>query len=623
MELYSGPLPDFVSATRENKITLSLTNAYSDWFGRAPDDSQVRAWNNSLVRLKDVLEASLDEDSGIVLEYELPLSSLRLDCMITGHNKLGHECAEIVELKQWESCTLTEEEDLVVTWIDGKNRPVLHPSAQVARYQQFLSDGHSAFYGPNAIVVDSCSYLHNYRLRASDPLLDDRFSKLLRRFPVFTSSDIAKIQERLREHVGQGHGTEVLRRVKDSKLAPSKQFLRHVGKVLKGISEYTLLDEQVVVYQTVLTAAKSALESRRKRCIVVRGGPGTGKSVIAVNLMADLSRKGFNARYATGSKAFTTTLRKIAGSRASAQFDYTLSYARAAENQVDVLVVDEAHRIRQTSATRWTSKENRSGLPQVEELLKAALVSVFFIDDFQAVRPDEIGTSSYIIEHASRLGVQVDTFDLKAQFRCQGSDRYVSWLDGLLGLNPSAPRKYHSSDVFDLRVLDTPELLEGSIRARAAEGGSARLTAGFCWPWHDARPDGTLADDVRIGDFVRPWNAKHDVGKLAKGIPRASLWAHTPGGLGQIGCVYSAQGFEFDYVGVIIGDDLQASGPGGSLRGNPAASEDPAILRAGTQGPLLISRAYRVLLSRGLRGCYLAFTNPETRRAFESGVVRG
>jgi uncharacterized protein len=622
MELYQGSLPRFIMAARENKISASLSDAFLQWYGRAPGESQVRAWNNSLIRLKDVLESALDDDTGMLLEYELPLSNLRLDCMITGLSQSGIHSAEIVELKQWEACERTEEENLVVTWVDGKNRPVLHPSAQVARYQQFLKDGHSAFYGTDSIRVGSCSYLHNYRLKPSDPLLDIKFRSLIRDFPVYVATDFSKVQKRLHENVGGGKGMELLRRVRGSRIAPSKQFLRHVGRVLKGLSDYTLLDEQGVVYETVLTSTKRSLKSGTKSCIVVRGGPGTGKSVIAVNLMADLARAGFNARYATGSRAFTTTLRKIAGSRAGAQFDYTLSYAKFGENQVDVLLVDEAHRIRQTSTTRWTSKAKRTGIPQVEELLRAARVSVFFIDDLQAVRPDEIGTSSYIIEHARELAIPVTEFDLKVQFRCQGSDAFVRWLDGKLNLDPEAPLRYRSSPLFDLRIFDTPSQLESEIRTRVSEGFSARLTAGFCWHWSDPRPDGTLSEDVQIGDFKRPWNAKHDVGKLAKGIPRASLWAHDESGLNQIGCVYSAQGFEFDYVGVIVGPDLRAVAQPITLRGNPAGSEDPAIQRAGGSGAVLIARAYRILLSRGLKGCYVTFTEADAREAFEVGLLR-
>jgi len=622
MELYQGSLPSFVASTRENKITPQLSDAFAEWFGRPPEDSQIRAWNNSLIRLKDVLESALNPDTGVLLEYELPLSSLRLDCMVTGQSEAGVESAEIVELKQWETCSRTEEDNLVVTWLDGRNRPVLHPSAQVARYQQFLKDNHSAFYGPQPVQLASCSYLHNYRQRESDPIVDSKFRELLQRFPVYLATDFLRIQDRLHKSVGFGQGVGLLRRIRGSKAAPSKQFLRHVGKVLKGLPEYTLLDEQAVVYETVLNAARKSLKDRRKVCIVVRGGPGTGKSVIAINLMADLSRAGVNTRFATGSKAFTTTLRKIAGSRAGVQFGYTLSYANAKENQLDVLLVDEAHRIRKTSSTRFTPRTARSGLSQVEELLRAALVSVFFIDDLQAVRPDEIGTSSYILSHAQGLGVEVIEFDLKVQFRCQGSGAYVGWLDGVLGLSDSAPLKYRVSDVFDLRIFDTPSLLEREIQARTAEGFTARLTAGFCWPWSEPLTDGTLPNDVQIGDFSRPWNAKHDVGRLAKGIPRASLWAHEESGVNQIGCVYSAQGFEFDYIGVIVGPDLRKSESSTTLSGHPVASEDPAIERAGESAAVLIARAYRVLLSRGLKGCYVAFTEPETRKAFESGLIR-
>jgi len=231
MELYQGPLPGFVKATRENSISVALADAYRDWYGRLPPEGQIRAWNNSLVRLKDVLEPSAPQDTGVLLEYELPLSSLRLDCMVTGTSPVGQQAAEVIELKQWESCSSTEEDSLVVTWIGGRNKPTLHPSAQVARYQQFLLDGHAAFYGESPVTLSSCAYLHNYRPKKGDPLLDRKFEELLSRFPVYLAPDYEQLGGRIRDRIGHGGGLSTLRRVLTSKLAPSKQFLRHVGQV--------------------------------------------------------------------------------------------------------------------------------------------------------------------------------------------------------------------------------------------------------------------------------------------------------------------------------------------------------------------------------------------------------
>lgn len=171
---------------------------------------------------------------------------------------------------------------------------------------------------------------------------------------------------------------------------------------------------------------------------------------------------------------------------------------------------------------------------------------------------------------------------------------------------------------FDFRIMNSPDALEQAIREKAVVGFSARMTAGFCWKWSDPRTDGTLENDVVLGKYTRPWNAKPDAGRLAAGIPKASLWAHQPGGINQIGCIYTAQGFEFDYVGVIFGNDLTYDTDSGQWRGNRANSADPVVKRSGANFLKNVKNTYRVLLSRGMKGCYVYFTDKETANFFRS-----
>lgn len=618
MQLFLGPESEFAEETTTNRIALRLSQAFEKFYGYGPGADERRSWANSLGRLKDVLARAAPPDAGVVLEYQLPLSSLRLDCLVAGRGKTTGPHAEIIELKQWERTEASEEDDLVVTWLRGANRAVLHPAVQVGRYEQYLRDYHSAFYEPNPIGLGSCVYLHNYRPSSDDPLLSAKFRAEAAAHPVFMAPDFDRISEHLAARIGAGGGLEILHRFSSSKTAPSKDLLKHVAAVLRREPSFVLLDEQLVVYQTVLGAVLKPKAT--KRCIIVKGGPGTGKSVVALSLMADLSGKGRNARYATASKSFTTTLRKIVGARAARQFDYTMNYGRSPESSVDAVIVDEAHRIRPTSETRFMRREHRTGIPQVEEILRAARVSVFFVDDLQAVLPTHVGSSAYIREHAEKLGIDVHEFELDIQFRCKGSDTFVSWVDNLLGLRESGPSVYTPTSEFDFRVLGSPEDLDHEIRNRAEEGHVARVTAGYCWPWSDPKPDGTLVDDVRVGGFARPWNARYDAPRLAAGIPRADLWAYDPAGIDQVGCVYTAQGFEFDYVGVIIGPDISWDPARGGWSGNPEASADRELRRAGGDFDELVKRAYRVLLSRGLKGCYVTATERATLELLRSRV---
>jgi hypothetical protein len=368
----------------------------------------------------------------------------------------------------------------------------------------------------------------------------------------------------------------------------------------------------------VLAAAKKGFHDRRKTALIVKGGPGTGKSVIAINLMADLLRMGFNAHYATGSRAFTETLRKIIGQRGSAQFKYFNSYSESPPNEVDVLIMDESHRIRETSASRYTPKARRTGIPQVDELLNAAKVCVFLIDDRQVVRPNEIGSVSYIHEHVEKKEAVLREFDLPIQFRCNGSDAFVNWINNTLGVERTANIIWDRADLFDFKVIDSPSDLEKAIRQKVENGHTGRLVAGFCWPWSAPNHDGSLKDDVVIGNYNRPWNAKPDARMLARDIPKASLWAYDANGMNQIGCVYTAQGFEFDYVGVIFGPDLYYNPKLACWDGRREHSADPIVKRAKDKFLDLVKNTYRVLLSRGLKGCYVHFVDEDTRNFFLS-----
>jgi len=397
----------------------------------------------------------------------------------------------------------------------------------------------------------------------------------------------------------------------------------HVATVIGSHSPWILLDEQLVVYEKIRSTVRSGLFGRRKQVVIVHGGPGTGKSVLAINLVADLLREGRNAHYATGSKAFTETLWDIIGSRSRATFKYFNSYSRAEFNEVDVLICDESHRIRETSNSRFMARGKRSSKPQVREILDAAKVAIFFIDDRQIVRPNEIGSTRHIRQHADAVNAEISEYELEVQFRCSGSDGFVNWIDNTLGVRKTANVLWDGSDGFDFRIVASVEELEGAIRQRADAGFTARVAAGFCWPWSEPREDGTLVDDVVIGNYRRPWDAKPGNRRLAPGIPPASLWATDPNGINQIGCVYNIQGFELDYVGVIWGKDLRYDLDRQGWVGDKTQSADSVVKRSKEQFVDLVKNTYRVLLTRGLKGCFVYFADKDTERFVRSRIESG
>ena len=619
MRLYIGSSQQFITDAVHNQVADKLKSAFFNYYRHAPSPGEMRSWRQSLGSISQVFRHNNLLDHGVILEYQIPFTSKRLDCLITGKDGFHNDNAVIIELKQWEKCGPADGENEVVTYVGGAEREVLHPSAQVGQYATYLGDVHTAFYEPpRPVKLSACAYLHNYRFISDEILLTTKFARILDSYPLFSMDDVDPFSDFLRTRLQGGSGMDVLGRIEDGEYRPSKKLMEHVANVIKGKPEYILLDEQLVAYDRVMASAKKGMGDRRKTVIIIKGGPGTGKSVIAINLMADLLLAGYNAHYATGSKAFTETLRKIIGNRGSIQFKYFNSYMGANRDAVDVLICDEAHRIRETSHNRFTSKTKRTDTPQIQELINAGRVSVFFIDQDQVVRPAEIGSINHIKEYASKNDCLLFEHELETQFRCSGSEAFVNWINNTLGIARTAHVLWTGEENFEFKIFDSPESLEKAIRLKAQQGHTARMTAGFCWEWSKHNSDDALNDDVVIGDYKRPWNARHEAVRLPKGVPKAQFWAYDPNGIEQIGCVYTAQGFEFDYVGVIFGNDISYSFENGKWLGHPKNSGDPVVRRAKDKFVDLVKNTYRVLLSRGLKGCYIYFLDKDTEKFFRS-----
>ena len=619
MRLYAGTSQQFIEDTFQNQIAEKLKLAFFEYYRYHPSQGEVGSWRNSLRAISQVFQYAGLLDHGVILEYQLPLSSKRLDCLICGRDRARADNAVIIELKQWEKCQVADGVNEVTTWIAGAQRELLHPSVQVEGYKSYLESTHTAFHeGPNPVILNACAYLHNYNYYSEDVLFSSKFDGPRNRCPIFTADDVPKLKEHLVTRLEKGEGTEVLKRVEASKYRPSKKLMEHVKRMIQGNPVYILLDDQQVVYDKILSLAKQGFHDKQKTVIVVKGGPGTGKSLIAINVMAALSGEGYNTQYATGSRAFTETLRKRVGSLGGIQFRYFNSYSHADRDAVDVLLADESHRIRQTSVSRYTRKEDRTGLPQIEELIKAAKSTVFFIDDYQIVRPGEIGSVQFIKENAERLGCKVLEYELQVQFRCNGSDAFVNWINNTLGIQRTANVIWERKEEFDFRILDSPEAVEKTIREQVAQGFTGRVTAGYCWHWSMPDAEGNLNEDVVIGDYRRPWDARPEARKLAKGIPKATLWADDPNGINQVGCVYNAQGFEFDYAGVIMGPDLRYNFDRQAWEGHPENSHDAVVKRDARRFTDLTKNTYRVLFSRGMKGCFAYFMDKDTERFFKS-----
>ncbi|MEV4680692.1 DUF2075 domain-containing protein [Streptomyces kurssanovii] len=610
--LFRASATSVAAAALDSSLFLHLTEQFFHMHGYRPGPSEVRSWERSIPALTSALNDAGLGDVEVMLEYALPLNSKRADAVIAGvHPVTGEPSYVVVELKQWSQAE-PDEDDPALCRIDAYAHPVLNPIEQVRRYCEYLVNFNGAV-SDHPGRVSGVAFLHNateFGVSGLREIERDDNGQL------FTAERRGEFLDHLRAKLSAKHsGARAADELLTGRTVPSKQLMSVAAEEVRVREQFVLLDQQQVAYRMVLSAVRKAKRSDHKEVVIVTGGPGTGKSVIALSLLGELYRQGVTALHATGSQSFTKTMRKVAGARkreVQELFKYFNSFMTTEKNTLDVLICDEAHRIRETSANRYTPAAHRTGRPQIEELIDVARVPVFLLDEHQVVRPGEMGTVAEIRAAAAKKGLECHVVPLDSQFRCGGSDAYLRWVVRLLGLQPGGPVTWDPDDRMQLMVADSPEEMEAFLEGRRSQGYGARMSAGYCWPWSkEPKPGHPLLADVVIGDWARPWNLRGE--RAISGAPPSALWATDPAGFGQVGCVYTAQGFEYDWSGVIIGPDLVWRGD--KWVTDRAASKDPVFNRSTSDADVdrLIRNTYKVLLTRGMVGTVVYSTDPETR----------
>ena len=613
MIVYEGVKSSFLQSVEYDEIAIEIEQNILEKMGRHTPKSEFRSWENSLTYMYKVLnDTQIPDDAGIAIEYNIPQTSKRVDFLISGYNAQEKEGVAIVELKQWETIRPVESMDaLVETFTGGANRTVVHPSYQAWSYAQLIRD-YNAVVQDNEISLNPCVCMHNYIRHESDPIDLERYAPYYEEAPVFTKGQLASLRDFIRKIVVKGDNKEILYRIEQGKIRPSKSLQNAIASMLKGNREFIMIDEQKVAYENILRFSEQSQKDFKKRTVIVRGGPGTGKSVIAVNLLAELTQRDQLVQYVSKNSAPRDVYKqKLKGAIKVSSIDNMFkgsgTFTETGCNMIHTLLVDEAHRLNEKSGMFHNKGEN-----QIKEIIHSAFCSVFFIDESQRVTMDDIGSVEEIRKWAGEEGSAVYEMELLSQFRCNGSDGYLAWLDHTLGIRDTANYDLEGID-FDIRVLDTPQEVRKLIVEKNQAANRARILAGYCWEWDKKQANNTDYHDIRIGDFEMSWN-------LNSGAP----FAVSDTSVNEIGCIHTSQGLEFDYVGVIIGDDLRYENGAvvtdftkrartdQSLKGiKKLYKEDPE--KAEARADEIIRNTYRTLLTRGMKGCYIYCTDDGLR----------
>ncbi len=621
MIIYNSVKSGFLDDHDNREIEEIIASKYVQRVGRYASQAEFRAWKASLGEMAKVLrDPGIPNDVGVGIEFGIQQTAKRIDFILSGTSAASGPNLIIVELKQWSEAKLSVHDGIIVARRGGyAEHPGTHPCYQAWSYAALLEGFNETVYS-RQVVLSPCAYLHNY---PRDGVIDhNHYKDYIQKAPLFLKGDAerTRLRDFIKHHIRRGDDAQLILDIENGRIRPSKMLVDSLISMLKGNQEFVLIDDQKVAFETT-TALATRGHEEKKQVAIVQGGPGTGKTVIAINLLARLSKLGLVSKYVSKNAAPRAVFKaKLTGTfRPTAignLFTGSGAFTETAANVFDALIVDEAHRLNEKSGLYGNLGEN-----QVKEIIHSSKATIFFVDDDQIVTLSDIGHSAELEKWARATDAEITYLQLASQFRCGGSNTYLAWLDKTLGLRETANISLQPDD-FDFRVIDSPKQLHDLIAERNATNNKSRVVAGYCWDWISKKNPDQYDIVLQEYGYERRWNLDKD----------GSLWIVTPGSIDQVGCIHTCQGLELDYVGVIVGLDLVISdgqlvtAPEARSSGDRSIRGWKSMMRRDSQRTRervdrIIRNTYKTLMTRGMKGCYVYFCDIETSVYFKSRLA--
>lgn len=617
MLVYEGIKSGFINDVDLNLITDKILNRFKEVFHRSTGESEINSWRESMLRMRGVLaDKDIPDNAGVAIEFNIPHTSNRIDFLLSGYDKNKKNSIIIIELKQWTHADAVLGKDGVVSTVTGRAlREVTHPSYQAWSYASLIDSYNQEVYDRN-VGLHPCAFLHNYELSDTDPINSEQYRDYINAAPMFGAKDFEKLRDFIKRFVTEGDDKEGLYIIENGKIKPSKMLQDSFSSVLKGNKEFVLIDDQKIIFEEALRIGVNAHLHNEKSVLIVEGGPGTGKSVLAINLLKQFLNRSFNSFYVTKNSAprevFKAKLKIDKMSGLNNLFKGSGSFYDCESNSFDVLIVDEAHRLNKKSGLFSNLGEN-----QIKEIINSSMFSIFFIDENQRVTLKDNGSIDEIKKYARYYNAGVYKMKLKSQFRCDGSDGYLAWLDNVLEIRETA--NFDLDNKYDFKVFDDPNDLRQAIVEKNKINNKSRLVAGYCWDWISEGKNKTDIYDITIPEynFGMSWN-----------LGNSSTWAIDKESVNEVGCIHTCQGLEFDYVGVIIGDDIRyedghiitdytkRAKTDQSIKGIKKIAKEEGIEEAKRLTDAIIKNTYKTLMTRGMKGCYIYCTDKKLQNYF-------
>jgi DUF2075 family protein len=619
MIIYSKTLGEFHHDIAVGGIAREIQEAFLKAGIIDNNPGEFRAWNSSLEVMNNVLTTPLlADDISLAVEYKIPATNKRVDFLLSGLDEEGKENVVIIELKQWEDCQ-TSTLDGVVTYVGGGFRLVTHPCYQAKSYADAIENFNQDVRHEH-FAFEPCAFCHNFPEANRSHIDNPTYHRIIEQAPLFLEKDRLALKDFVTRFIKKSDQGKGLATIENGVIKPSKELQDVVGNMILGNPEFSLIDDQKVAYEYCRKTIEEALKSGQKHTLIIQGGAGTGKTVIAMSLLGQLvSKDGLNAVYVSKNAAPRNVyFEKMRGGNLSQGYVKNLlkgsgSFVDSPLNAFDVILSDESHRLNAKSGIFKNKGEN-----QIKEIIHASLVSVFFIDEDQQVTLSDIGSKAEIRywarEEKSEI-VEGEDLVLRSQFRCNGSDGFVSFLDGLL-YHREVPEVALKELDYDFEVFEDLPLMAEKLRAlNESTGNRVRLLAGYCYNWVSEKDP--TQNDINIGDFHAQWN-----------FHETNTWAIDPQSFDQVGCIHTCQGLEFQYVGVIIGKDLRYENGEIVTDYKARAKTDKSLNGLGklsnkSIADTIIRNTYKVLLDRGLKGCYVYCEDPALSAYLKSLCPKG
>ncbi len=623
MLVYEGIKSRFIEDVDLGIIADKIRKKYIEIVKRRPSAPEFNSWKNSMQYMRGVLnDNEIPSNTGIAIEYNIPPTGCRIDFMMSGYSQ-NKSNVVIIELKQWDKATEVAEMDGIykVNTFTGRGmRDVNHPSYQAMTYANLIKDYNEVVQLKDINVVP-CAYLHNYYFEDDDTLLSNNYKEYTDKAPLFGHNDVINLRNFIKRYITNGDDGNILYEIDHGKIRPSKMLQDSLRNMLNGNKEFYMIDNQKVVYEYALKNAIETVSSNDKNVMIVRGGPGTGKSVLAVNLLVELNNRNMTCFYVTKNAAPRSVYSsKLRGHYTQTYINHLFqgsgNFIDEKRNNLDCLVVDEAHRLNAKSGMFHNKGEN-----QIKEIINAAKFSIFFIDENQKVTLKDIGSEDLIRKYANEQGAGIYTFDLDSQFRCNGSDGYIAWLDRVLDIKDTANFDIDGFD-YDFKVFDDPNEMRKAIEEKNNINNKSRIVAGYCWEW----PTGNTRKDTNYHEIKIPEKNF----EISWNLDSGEEFAIGAASINEAGCIHTVQGLEFDYVGVIIGEDLRYENgriitdytkrakSDNSLKGINKIAKEEGSEKAKQISDSIIKNTYRTLMTRGMKGCYIYCTDKELNKYFKN-----